>query len=83
MGMSVPIVAYGHACVISGGIDGSGSKAMSNGRALGSDGRWSIGSMANFEEGRMYPDVESVGARTNGRPLRMLLCAPILQIRLH
>ena len=81
--MSVPIVVYGHECVTSGGIDGSGSNAMSNGRALGSDGRCSIGSTVNFDEGRMYPAVESAGVRTEGRPFRMLLCAPILHIRLH
>ncbi len=59
----------------SGGMEGPGSNAMSrNGRALGSDGRCSIGSMVNFDEGRMYPDVECAGARTEGsRPLRMLL----------
>ena len=57
MVMSVPIVLCGHE-------DGSGSKTMSNGRALGSDGRWSIGSMTNFDEGMMYPDVESAGVRT-------------------
>ena len=56
---------------------------MSNGRAFGSEGRWSIGSMANLEEGRMYPDVDSAGVRIEGRPFLMLLCAPILHIRLH
>ena len=48
---------------------------MSNGRAFGSEGRWSIGSTANLEEGRMYPDLDNAGVRTEGRPFLMLLCA--------
>lgn len=81
--MSAPIVVYGQQCVMCGGRDGSGSKDMSKGRAFGSDGRCSVGSMANCVVGRMYPDVDRAGVSTEGRQSRMLLCTPILQIRLH
>ncbi len=34
-----------------GGDVGSGLKDRSNGRACGSDGRWSSGSMSSFDDG--------------------------------
>ena len=34
-----------------GGYVGSGLKDRSNGRACGSDGRWSSGSMSSFDDG--------------------------------
>jgi hypothetical protein len=81
--MSAPTVVYGQQCVTCGGREGSGSKDMSKGRAFGSDGRCSVGSTANCVVGRMYPDVDRAGVSTEGRQSRMLLCTPILQIRLH
>jgi hypothetical protein len=81
--MSAPIVVYGQQCVTFGGREGSGAKDISKGRAFGSDGRCSVGSTANCVVGRMYPDVDRAGVRTDGRLPRMLLCTPILHIRLH
>ena len=46
-----------------GGYVGSGLKDRSNGRACGSDGRWSSGSMSSFDDGSRYPAVERRGAR--------------------
>ena len=40
-----------------GGDDGSGLKERSNGRACGSEGRWSCGSISRVEDGRRYPAV--------------------------
>jgi hypothetical protein len=42
-----------------------------------------MGSTANLDDGRMYPDVDNAGVRTEGSPFLMLLCAPILHMRLH
>jgi hypothetical protein len=49
------------------GRAGSGSKAMSNGRALGPDGRWSMDLNVNLEVGRRLPVEERAGVRMEGR----------------
>ncbi len=59
--------SIGHAWVTLGGRAGSGSKEMSNGPPLESDGRWSLGSTVNLEVGRRYPAEERAGVRMEGR----------------
>ena len=66
-----------------GGDVGSGLKDRSNGRACGSDGRWSSGSMSSFDGGSRYPTVERRGARVVARPSRIELWVLILLMCLH
>ncbi len=51
MVMSAPMEMYGQEWMTLGGSAGSGSNDMSKGRALGSNGRYSIGSVLNLEVG--------------------------------
>ena len=66
-----------------GGDDGSGLKERSNGRACGSEGTWSCGSISRVEDGRRYPAVVRRGPRVVAKPSRIKLWAPILLIRRH
>lgn len=66
-----------------GGEEGSGLKERSNGRACGSEGRRSCGSVSIVEEGRRYPAVVRRGPRVVANPSRIKLWAPILLIRRH
>ena len=67
-----------------GGDVGSGLKDRSNGRACGSEGRWSCGSISSFDDGSRYPAVERRGARVVASLSRIELCAPsILLMCLH
>ncbi len=50
-----------------GGYVGSGLKDRSNGRACGSDGRWSSGSMSSFDDGSRYPAVERERCKGGGK----------------
>ena len=80
---SKPMVVYGQAWLVLGGDVGSGLKNRSNGRACGSDGRWSSGSMSSFDDGSRYPAIERRGARVVASPSRIELCSPILLMCLH
>ena len=60
-----------------GGDDGSGLKERSNGRACGSEGRRSCGSISIVEEGRRYPAVVRRRPRVLAKPLRIKLWAPL------
>ena len=66
-----------------GGDDGSGLRERSNGRACGSEGRWSCCSISRVEDGRRYPAVVKRGPRVLAKPSRIKLWAPILLIRRH
>ncbi len=66
-----------------GGDVGSGLKDRLNGRACGSEGRWSSGSISSFDDGSRYPAVDRRGARVVASPSRIELCAPILLMCLH
>ena len=66
-----------------GGDAGSGLKDKSNGRAWGSEGRWSSGSISSFDDGSRYPAMDRRGARVVASPLWIELCAPILLMCLH
>jgi len=66
-----------------GGDVGSGLKDNSNGRACGSEGRWSSGSISSFDDGSRYLAVDRRCARVVASPSRIELCAPILLMCLH
>ena len=67
-----------------GGDVGSGLKDRSNGRACGSDGRWSSGSMSSFDDGSRYLAIERRDAtRVVASSSQIELCAPILLMCLH
>ncbi len=83
MVMLATVVVYAQAWLMDGGRAGPGWNARSNGHALGSEGRYSMGSMSKVEVGCKYPAVERAGVSIKAKPLRMELCTCILLINLH